>query len=143
MNFGQRTNFAGYNWYLRSKEQHNSGLDEIKKEVTKTGLHAAESKYGIRYSVLTALPYFDPVHFTAIDTIHNLLLGTAKHAFQVWVENDILTKQAVRKLEENLNLFTVPSGVGRLPSRISSCYGQLSNGKIGLFCCFTERGFAS
>lgn len=94
--------------------------------MTKTGLQAAESKYGLRYSILLALPYFDPVRFTATDNMHNLLLGTEKHAFEVWVENDILTKQALVKLEQNLKLFTVPADVGRLPSRISLCHGAFT-----------------
>ena len=59
-------------------------------EHTKTGLQAAESKFGIRYSVLMSLPYYDPVRLTVVDTMHNLLLGTAKHAFDVWVQSDVL-----------------------------------------------------
>lgn len=105
VNFGQRTNFSGYdreNRNLRSREQHMRGIEKIKNEVTKTGLQAAESQCGLRYSILLALPYFDPVRFTAIDSMHNLLLGTGKHAFEVWIENDILNKQALIKLEENL-----------------------------------------
>ena len=127
--FGQRSNFSGYNrdsWQLRSKEQHKSGLEKVRMGHTKTGLQAAESKFGVRYSVLMSLPYYDPVKFTAIDTMHNLLLGTAKHALDVWVQSDVLTKQGLRKLEECLNHFTVPSGMGRLPSRISSCYGAFT-----------------
>ena len=34
--------------------------------------------------------YFDPIQCTAIDIMHNI--GTAKHAFEVWLENDLLTK---------------------------------------------------
>ena len=59
--FGQCTNISGYNrenWHLRSKEQHNNGLEKIRMEYTKTGLQSAESKYGIRYSVLMSLPYY-------------------------------------------------------------------------------------
>ena len=32
------------------------------KKYTKTGIQAAESKYGVRYSVLMSLPYYDPVN---------------------------------------------------------------------------------
>ena len=72
--FGQLSNFSGYNrdsWQLRSKEQHKSGLEKIQMEHTKTGLQAAESKFGVRYSVLMSLPYYDPVRFTAIDTMRD------------------------------------------------------------------------
>ena len=90
--FGKPTNSSGYdrnNWVLLSKEQHHNCVEEIVKEVTKTGLQAAESAYGLRYSVLLALPYFDPIQCTAIDIMHNLYLGTAKHAFEVWLERPI------------------------------------------------------
>ena len=31
-----------------------------------------KKNYGVRYSVLMALPYFDPLRFTPIDPMHNL-----------------------------------------------------------------------
>lgn len=54
-----------------------------------TSLHAAESKAGLRYSILLSLPYFNPVRFTVIDPMHNLYLGTGKHAFEVWMEKGL------------------------------------------------------
>ena len=42
-----------------------------------------------------SLPFYDPVIFTAIDTMHNLLLGTAKHAFDVWVQSGFTANQWV------------------------------------------------
>ena len=123
VDFGQPTNYSGYdrdNWVLRSKEQHCAAVEELKKEVTKTGLQAAESASGLRYSVLLALPYFDPIEFTAIDSMHNLFLGSGKHVFEVWMENNILSKQSLTTLEEKLKIFRVPADIGRVPSRISS-----------------------
>ena len=49
--------------------------NSVRKETTKTSIQHAESKYGVRYSVLLALPYFDPIKFTVIDPMHNLFLG--------------------------------------------------------------------
>ena len=111
---------------MRTREQHLANLEHIKKEVTKTGLQSAESMYGIRYSVLLALPYFDPIQCTAIDSMHNLFLGSAKHVFEVWIENNVLTKTSFSLLEERLKLFSVPADIGRLPSRIFSCYGSFT-----------------
>lgn len=94
--FNQPTDFSGFDresWTARSCEQHRNDVKVVRREVTKTGKQAAESKYGVRYSVLLALPYFDPVRFVAIDAMHNLFLGTGKHAYVTWLENDILTKQ--------------------------------------------------
>ena len=58
--------------------------------------------------------------------MHNLLLGTGKHSFEVWIETELLTKQALVKLEHCIKLFVVPADVGRLPSRISSCHGTFT-----------------
>lgn len=126
VNFSQPTDYSGFdreNWAIRSCEQHRNDVKKIGREVTKTGKQAAESKFGVRYSVLLALPYFDPVRFVAIDAMHNLFLGTGKHSYVIWLEKDILTRENIADIETKLKLFHVPDGVGRVPSSISSCYG--------------------
>lgn len=52
------------------------------EEVTKGEITSKESQYGVRYSVLMGLSYFNPVRYTAVDCMHNLFLGTGKHVFQ-------------------------------------------------------------
>ena len=82
--FGERTDYSGFNrgeWVPHSLQQHTSGIREVLKQTTKTAQNSAESQYGVRYSVLLELPYFDPVECTAIDIMHNLFLGTGKHVF--------------------------------------------------------------
>ena len=46
---------------LRTGEIHRQHVQEIQKEVTKTAIAEAESRFGVRYSILLSLPYFDPV----------------------------------------------------------------------------------
>ena len=80
--FGTPINYSGFdreNWTPRSCRLHHSHCQEILQATTKSGMRKMESKYGFRYSVLLDLPYFDPVRFTAIDTMHNLYLGTGKY----------------------------------------------------------------
>ncbi len=115
--------YSGYdreNWVLRSGHLHRQNINEM---TTKTGISTAESKYGVRYSVLLALPYFDPVRFTVIDPMHNLFLGTGKYMFKLWIEKGLLTNQKLKEVETRVSLFQIPSGVGRLQGRISSQYG--------------------
>ena len=47
-----------------------------------------EQEFGIRYSVLLELPYFDAPRMCIIDPMHNLLLGTAKHIIDTWKETE-------------------------------------------------------
>ena len=91
--FGQPYDYSGFdrnNWPLRTGQLHRQHVQEVLKETTKTGISAAESRHGVRYSILLSLPYFDPVSFTAIDTMHNLFLGTGKRMFELWIDNGIL-----------------------------------------------------
>ena len=59
--------------------KHREDVNKVTQEVTKVKISEAGSKYGVRYSVLLSLPYFDPVEFTVIDIMHNMYLGTGKN----------------------------------------------------------------
>ena len=62
--FGERTDYSGFdreNWPNRSVEKHRRDVDKVLKEVTKTKISAAESQYGVRFSVLLSLSYFNPI----------------------------------------------------------------------------------
>ena len=124
--FGSRTDYSGYNrenWSPRDLNDHRQRVEKVLKEVTKTGIQAAESKYGLRYSALLSLPYFDPIKFTAIDVMHNLFLGTGKHMLDLWLDRSILDRDSLVQIETLVNRFSVPSDIGRLPTNISSSYG--------------------
>ena len=94
VSFGSRSDFSGFdreNWDFRDNDDHRKRVKKVCEEVTKTGMQAAESQYGVRYSALLSLPYFDPIKFAAIDEMHNLFLGTGKHMLDLWLDKNILT----------------------------------------------------
>ena len=67
-------------WTMRNCSQHRESCNKnIARKIQKTNIRNAEAKS--RVSVLLLLEYFDPVRFVAIDIMHNLYLGTAKHFF--------------------------------------------------------------
>ena len=75
--FGWRSycDYSGYDrhlWTLRNYELHRQHCQEMLNETTKTGMRKKESEFGVRYSVLLSLPYFDPVWYTVVDIMHNL-----------------------------------------------------------------------
>ena len=89
-------------------------------ESIKTKIRSEEAKFGVRYSVLLQLPYFDPVRYTVIDIMHNLLLGTGKCMFKVWLKLEVLNKHNLDKISK---LICTPHSMGRLPINILSNYG--------------------
>ena len=76
-------NFSGFDrsaWQPRDITTHRENVKKIQQCSTKTARAIEESRLGCRYSVLLKLPYFNPIRMLAIDPMHNLFLGTAKHA---------------------------------------------------------------
>ena len=125
--FHERTDYSGFdreNWPPRHNSSHRRHAEMVKKASTQTKHETLATKYGVYYSCLLELEYFDAVKFTAIDPMHNLFLGTAKHVFKHWTKNNFLTKKDLKVLEERIHMLDVGTGIGRLPHRIASNYGS-------------------
>ena len=78
--------YSGFNrssWKVRTAEDHRKNCHQILKQVTKSAVSKAEAEYGCCFSALLWLDYYDPIRFVAIDIMHNLYLGTAKHFFNL------------------------------------------------------------
>lgn len=58
-----------------------------------------------------------------IDPMHNLFLGTAKRVFSKWIENGIVTKEGLEKIQKSIEELSSLSDTGRLPGNIKSNYG--------------------
>ena len=72
------------------------------------------------------LPYYDCVRFSIIDIMHNLFLGTSKRMFHQWIENGLIPKRSLQDLQDVVQRCTVPSGIGRIPHKISSNFANLT-----------------
>lgn len=109
-------------WRKRTATEHRAHCDIIKSETTMTGIKTAEAKYGVRPCALLSIPYFDPIRFLAIDIMHNLYLGTAKHMFTSWINLGLLSNKNLLDMDAVSKKYVVPSSVGRLPINMKSNY---------------------
>ena len=105
----------------------------FKQAKTASQYHEVEKKYGVRYSVLLKLPYFDIVEYHVIDPMHNLLLGTGKYLMTLWKEQQILSKSEFEDIQAFVNSIKVPPNVGRIPIPIS-VDSRLTSGRTGYVC---------
>ena len=55
-----------------------------------------------------------------IDPMHNLFLGTGKHMLSIWIEQKHLKQEHFSSIQEFINSMSVPSDIGRIPSKIAS-----------------------
>ncbi|XP_058880312.1 uncharacterized protein LOC131737148 [Acipenser ruthenus] len=114
--------FARDAWPQRTHERHLEWCAQILDKKTKQDVKLLEREYGVRYSVLLELPYFDIVQVHVIDPMHNLFLGTAKHVIEIWKEQGILTDKDMKSIQEKIDDFEVPSDLGRIPNKIQSSF---------------------
>ena len=105
--------------------EHKRQALEIMQQKTKTSVREKKSEYGVRYSQLFRLPYFDPIPCHAIDPMHNLLLGIAKHTFVTWVETGVLSEDKLLILDTKIAKLKLPTDINRIFKNISSTYKTL------------------
>lgn len=82
--FGEKPDYSGYNtseWAARDLDLHKKLSLEHLNASTKSRQKSIEKDHGLKYSTLIDLPYFNPIRFTVIDPMHNLLLG---HQSTAW-----------------------------------------------------------
>ena len=127
--FGEKpdyTNFDVQNWEPRKPETRQCVLQHYLACTTQNARADIERNYGIRYSVLDNLPYFDASRMTVIDPMHNLLLGTAKYILNVWKELNYLTNEHLIQIQSLINKFVCPGGIGRIPLKIASGFSDFT-----------------
>ena len=89
------------------------------KCITRTDQKTIEQRYGIRYSCLIELPYFDSSRMCIVDPMYNLLLGTAKKTMEIWKSLELLDEKKFASIQEIVTFIT-PSDIGRIPFKIAS-----------------------
>ena len=81
--------------------------------------------YGLRYSELFRLVYFDPIKMHEIDLMQNLILGVAKYAFKMWVYLGYLNDEKLYQLDEGMNRMKIPSDIERITRSMSKGYKSM------------------
>ena len=143
-----KRDYSGYdreNWQERNLSEHRRQAINYTQAQTKSEQKLIESEYGIRYSALLELPCFDPIRFAVVDPMHNLYLGSGKHAIQVWIDQGILTKKHFIEIEQIVSNFKTPQNIGRFPLKIASGFSGFTADQwrnwIVIFLPFALRVF--
>ena len=110
----------------RNSNNVREQAQDVLNQTTATDQANKEKEYGVRFSELLLLPYFDPVRFHTIDPMHCLFTGTAKNVMHnIWLDEDkpLISKKDLAKIQSKVDKIKVPSSIGRMPRKVENCYG--------------------
>ena len=85
-----------------------------------------EKQYGLRYSILLALPYFDIVRYHTIDPMHNIFLGIAKNTVKLWKKIKLLKDSDFKVIPDKVDSMNPPPSIGCIPRKISSGFSSFT-----------------
>ena len=124
--FGEKPDYSNFDrsvWKKRNSESHRQLADKHRNCKTQSERNIIEREHGIRYTCLLQLPYFDASRMCIIDPMHNLLLGTAKRAVELWKDAGILQSKELAEVQAKVDCFICPNNdMGRMPSKIASSF---------------------
>ena len=121
--------YSGYDvssWPQRELHHHTAGATAVQQPTHQAERKRLESLHGLRYSILTKLPYFNVIQQHVIDPMHNLYMGIAKHTMNVWKSQGLLTQKDFTDIQKTVNEIEVPSDIGRIPSKIASGFSDFT-----------------
>lgn len=73
---------------IQSRQEYVE-LAEAWRDASTSQRHVLFEKHGVRYTELLRLPYWDPLKFMVIDSMHGLLLSTVRHHCRALWKMDI------------------------------------------------------
>jgi len=104
----------------RSKEEVFQQAQEYKAATTKAEAGRIQKQYGLRWSELLRLPYFDITRMVTVDPMHTFLLGMVRNESEHHITENSDTDMSTLHTEiyRRLNSMRVPYDIGRLPTNI-------------------------
>lgn len=127
--FGAKPDYSGFQrntWPMRHLSDHREQGMNWKHATTLKKRQDIEREYGIRFSELLNLPYYDTIRFSVVDPMHNVLLGSAKNIMMLWKENGIIGDTHLTSVQDLVDKFVTPADVGRIPTKISSGFASFT-----------------
>ena len=127
--FGDKLDYSGYDcstWTARELEAHRTNAELVRDASSASAQETLARQYGVRYSKLLLLEYFDIIRCHTVDPMHSIFLGIAKHTIKVWKELNIIKKEHFGTLQDRVDAICPPPNIGRIPRKISSRFASFT-----------------
>ena len=105
----------------RSKEDVKSQPEEYKAAKSKAEANRVQKQYGVRWSELLRLPYFDLSRMITVDPMHTFLVGMVKDECENLLSTSHfrLTDRKRNEFLRRVKALKMPYDIGRLPSNLN------------------------
>ncbi len=104
----------------RTTQQHRADIAAWEAKPNQAQRNASKKATGAYRTAFTRLWYFDTIGQVALDTFHNLYLGTPKHYMELLVATDVIDRAAQQIIQKWLADIKLPKAYGRLPQKIAT-----------------------
>lgn len=125
LRFGDKPDYSGYDtdqWEPRLSSLHKQHAQKVREAAHPTAEHALQRKFGLKYSVLLDLSYFDIIRYHTIDPMHNIFLGIGKKTTKTWIQLRVLTDSHFKDIQRKVD----SPNIGRIPRKISSGFSSFT-----------------
>ena len=121
--FGDYPDYSGLiksEWGPRSHAMHVWYAKQTNRESQRK-----EIDFGVRYSLLYELKYYNAISSLVIDPMHCLFLGISKNFLKVWTLSNIVLPEHYTAIQNKLDSYKCPPDFGRIPYKIASKFSDL------------------
>lgn len=134
-----RRDFSGFDttkWPLMNRKMHLNAVSRWIDANDEKKQQAVEKETGVRWTELCRLEYFDVVRCTVVDPMHNLFLGTPKRIMKYWIDNSIISKQQLKRMQVIADAMLLPPSLDVLQNKIADEFKdmQASDWKSWCLC---------
>ena len=125
--YGGFTDIKTWN-IVASLLSHRTAAQKWKDCISKRECQDLFDEFGVRWSELLRLPYFDPIRFIVVDPMHCLFLGISKWIVHtLWVGERVLTKNQLNTIQKRIDKIKLPPDIRPISHKIAMGENGFSN----------------
>ena len=124
-----KADYSGFErgtWVPRSNTQHKERAERVRRAKCLQEKKALEREYGLRYSALNELHYYQPIRHHCIDPMHCIFLGVCKRFTKTLYQREMLGDNDSKEIQKIIDLMQVPASIGRIPQKVGSTFSALT-----------------
>jgi hypothetical protein len=124
---------------LRTRDQMLAASNKWLKATSPNARKQVARETGMKWTPFICLPYWDPSVMLLIDGLHHLWKGVTQAIIAYWVQENVLTAEAITEIEAIMQATTIPSDLGKLRTAVLQDFNRMSAADVMQFVLVFSR----